>query len=419
MRTSKNLLTTTLLMLAIIGLGAFNYSMMPGDGEEYDLDMLFEIEVQPISDFVQGGIDWLIAAQYENGGWGAGMHARQDIRDPHAVSVDPGTTAFAAMALLRSGHTPNSGKYSSNLNKSLELLLNIVEKSPKETPNITTLTGTQPQRKLGYNIDVTLTAQFLTRVNTHFDEGSAMRDRIGDALTVCLTKIQISQSSNGSWASGGWAPVLQSVMANNALEGAYDMGYSVDTVVLAKSREYQQSNIDAVSGSVTTESAAGVQLYSISSTGRASAKEARKAAKVVVEAKKNGKVDKDAKIDKIALMDAGMSEDEAEELAEAYTINQKTVAKLKDDNVMRGFGNNGGEEFLSHMMTSESLVVTGGKEWRDWNNDMHELMKKIQNPDGSWNGHHCITSPVFCTAAVILTLTTDRDVDFLTAERSE
>ena len=45
--------------------------------------------------------------------------------------------------------------------------------------------------------------------------------------------------------------------------------------------------------------------------------------------------------------------------------------------------------------------------------DMSGLILKIQNQDGSWNGHHCITSPVFCTATSVLLLTVENDIDFL------
>jgi len=44
---------------------------------------------------------------------------------------------------------------------------------------------------------------------------------------------------------------------------------------------------------------------------------------------------------------------------------------------------------------------------------MRDRLLKIQSPDGSWTGHHCITSPVFCTAAVVQCLTADREVDLL------
>src|SRR5262245_61425841 len=31
------------------------------------------------------GMVWMAAAQLDNGGWGAGTHNHQDVRDPHAV----------------------------------------------------------------------------------------------------------------------------------------------------------------------------------------------------------------------------------------------------------------------------------------------------------------------------------------------
>ncbi|MDX1407096.1 MAG: hypothetical protein R3330_03155, partial [Saprospiraceae bacterium] len=71
--------------------------------------------------------------------------------------------------------------------------------------------------------------------------------------------------------------------------------------------------------------------------------------------------------------------------------------------------NNGGEEFLSYMMTSESMVQQGPNQWKQWYDRISQNFSAIQNPNGSWSGHHCITSPVFCTAAVILALTADSD----------
>lgn len=114
-----------------------------------------------------------------------------------------------------------------------------------------------------------------------------------------------------------------------------------------------------------------------------------------------------------------MDKEEAKHLNDAFQQNEITNKRMQDDQVLSGFGNNGGEEFLSFMMTSESLVITGGKEWADWKEKMNGILKKIQNQDGSWNGHHCITSPVFCTAAVILSLTVEQDLDVLIKEKKD
>ena len=39
---------------------------------------------------------------------------------------------------------------------------------------------------------------------------------------------------------------------------------------------------------------------------------------------------------------------------------------------------------------------------------MAQNLTRIQNGDGSWTGHHCITGRTFCTAAALLVLTADR-----------
>ena len=69
----------------------------------------YEYKAETIPEFVNNALDWLAQAQHDDGTWGAGSSSRQNVRDPHAVKGDPATTSFAAMAFLRSGHTPKKG----------------------------------------------------------------------------------------------------------------------------------------------------------------------------------------------------------------------------------------------------------------------------------------------------------------------
>ena len=39
---------------------------------------------------------------------------------------------------------------------------------------------------------------------------------------------------------------------------------------------------------------------------------------------------------------------------------------------------------------------------------MTENLERMQNADGSWAGHHCITGRTFCTATALLVLMGDR-----------
>ena len=367
----------------------------------------------PITGFLHKGMSWLAEAQLENGGWGAGTHARQDIRDPKAVQADPATTAISALALVRAGNGLQNGTYSSNVSRALGYLLEQVEQSPEESPTVTSLTGTQPQIKLGQNIDVSLCAQFLTRILPLAKTDKKLEKRVASALDKCLRKIERGQTSDGSFSGGTWAGVLQSAMANSALENAEAAGRRVDTAVLERSRGYQKGNLNAATGEVKTDRAAGVPLYSITSNQRATAQEARTTADLIKGAKEKGILEKDAKVNLENLIIAGVEKPEAEKLFNAYEQHEAGKRQLEDDRIMSGFGNNGGEEYLSYMMTSESMVIGGTTEWDGWSRKMGGRFEKIQNSNGSWSGYHCITSPVFCTAAVIMTMTADRDARVL------
>jgi hypothetical protein len=362
---------------------------------------------------IKKGLVWMAGAQADNGGWGAGSHNRQEIRDPHAVDTDPATTALVAMSLLRNGNTLSKGEYSSNLKKALNYLLEVIENTPEQAKYITQLTNTQPQIKLGRNIDVILTSQFFTNMLHYLKDDNAQKQRVQKALNKCIAKIQQSQDNDGSWKDGGWAPVLQSALANNALETAKDAGAKVDDKALERSRDYQKGNFDSKTNSAVTGKAAGVMLYSISGSARSSAQEAQLAEVVVTKAKKEGRVGSEAKVNAETLEKAGMSKVEAEKYATAYKIRGAASLRAQDEDVLRGFGNNGGEEFVSFLMTGESLIISGDNSWKSWFEKTTGRLVQIQTNDGSWQGHHCITSPVFCTATCLLILSIDKNIDFL------
>jgi hypothetical protein len=360
--------------------------------------------------------DWLITAQNNDGGFAAGSHARQDVMDPHAAASDPATTAMVSMALLRAGSTVKDGRFATVLARSTEFLLKSVENAPQDALNITPLTGTQIQVKLGQNIDVALTAQYLSNLMGRMPCNDPKHDRWLNALNKCTAKIQRSQTANGSVQGSGWAGVLQSSFATNALESAEHVGADVDEKALEKAREFQKGNFDANTGTVATEAAAGVTLYAVSGSTRSSAKEARQAEELMDRAKREGKVDKDAPVSSDALQEAGMSRDEAEKATTAYNVYNAAKVRAQSNEVLNGFGNNGGEEFLSFLQTGESLIINKDQSWRKWYDSTTARLVGIQNNDGSWNGHHCITSPVFCTATALLILSVNNDIEALVAQ---
>ena len=93
--------------------------------------------------------------------------------------------------------------------------------------------------------------------------------------------------------------------------------------------------------------------------------------------------------------------------------NAKQIAditgQLSDQRFITGFGSIGGEEFFSYLNISESLHRVGGPEWKKWNSEMTTKLVAMQNADGTWAGHHCITGRVAVTSAAILLLRADRE----------
>ena len=374
----------------------------------------YEYKAETIPEFVNNALDWLAQAQHDDGTWGAGSSSRQNVRDPHAVKGDPATTSFAAMAFLRSGHTPKKGKYKEVVRRATEALVQVVEQAPAEGPRITNLTGTQPQAKMGAYVDTSLTARFLARVLKEFPKKDKRRKRVDKAIDKCIAKIQSSQQKDGTWKGGGWAPVLQSSLAGQALEIAQAAGKDVDQDALERARKNQKSNFDPNSGKVKADAAAGVELYAFAGAQRATASETWEANELLDKAKKEGKLPQAAKPTAENLRKIGVREEKAKQLAQSVVQNEQQAKRVQNDNaLLTGFGNNGGEEFLSYLMTSESLVITGGEAWKSWDEKMHRRMRKIQSSNGSWTGHHCITSPVFCTSAVIQCLNTYKDAEML------
>ncbi|MFM7079453.1 MAG: hypothetical protein ACKOYC_06645 [Bacteroidota bacterium] len=361
------------------------------------------------------GMDWLVYAQNQDGGWGAGAHSRQDIRDPHAVKSDPATTAMVAMAIHREGNTLQNGPHASKLKEATLYLLLAVESAQQNDLNITQLTGTQPQNKLGKNIDVVLTSQYLGNLLRDIKNDQAMYQRVKTAISKCVNMISRGQSADGSQHGSGWAGVLQSSFATSALETAKEAGVAVEEDVLDRSREFQKKNVNVKTNEVATDAAAGIVLYSASGSARASAKETAEAKQIIAKAKKEGKIS-NSEVNMDNLRKAGVEEEKALKYNTAYQVNKAAKRIAQDDEVITGFGNNGGEEFLSYLQTGEGLIVGNDQDWKSWYDKTSARLIGIQNNDGSWSGHHCITSPVFCTATCLLILSVSNDIEHLKAD---
>jgi hypothetical protein len=226
--------------------------------------------------------------------------------------------------------------------------------------------------KLGPYIDTFLTAMLLADVDGTLSN-AALNARVRQALQKTIAKIEKHQQSDGSWnIAGGWAPVLGTSLASRSLFQAQLKGVRVDDRAMRRAEDY---TVEAFASSRTQggalAEAAGVPLYQ-------SAQVLEQLSRTEADRRKNAR-----QIDAIH-----------QQLASA--------------NFVQGFGSIGGEEFFAYLNVSEGLKRAGQEEWRQWQSNTTQKIVTLQNDDGTWTGHHCITGRVAVTSAAMLNLTVDR-----------
>jgi hypothetical protein len=360
---------------------------------------------KPLGDSVKTGLEWLVKNQLKDGSWGQGEEAQS--MGPNGEIAYQGNVAdscIAILALYRSGSTPTEGPYKDQVSRGLDYVMGQVNASDNESLFITDVRGTRVQSKIGTYVDTFLASLTLAELKGQMGSAKA-NENLEVALNKVITKIENHQGEGGGWDSQGWAPVLSQSIAAKGLNRARQVGVEVDDATLDKAQMYAEKQVDPSSGAISDEGAAGVSLYAVSANVASNQERANtndREEKAYQEKAKNApsvaeRQAAQSKLDRIA------NDRKANEEANKYT-----VAKLKDPGFVSGFGSNGGEEFLSYMNISEALVVKGGTEWQEWDQSMSQNLSRIQNPDGSWSGHHCITGKTFCTASALLVLTADR-----------
>ncbi|HEY2411976.1 MAG TPA: prenyltransferase/squalene oxidase repeat-containing protein [Pirellulaceae bacterium] len=407
-------------------------------------------EAKPLAEHTRKGLAYLVSQQSASGGFGQGGGWRSasqggrvegtNVEDP----ADVGNTAIAALALLRSGSTPSSGEYAKPLVKAIEFVCGKIEKVEVDSPFVTDVLGTQIQSKIGQYVDTFLAALLLSEVKGKMPDESSEK-RVAEALAKAMAKIEKHQKADGTFAgNAGWASVLSQALCSKAINRAAQNGVAVKVEILDRDAQLAAAGVDlksrdfavaeatpaAIGGEAGSRLAvgriagpaapiggpsdAGISVYSFSAKAgglQDAVNTARPAAK------KAERVLADIQASKEAKDEAKQTVDRARRLEEASdAANNGILKRLDDKNFIAGFGNNGGEEFLSYMNISETLLVKGGNEWKTWDKSISENLARVQNEDGSWSGHHCITGRTFCTSAALLTLLADRAPVPLAAE---
>jgi len=297
---------------------------------------------------VARGDEWLMKTMHRDGGCGV------DIGQP----TDIGCSAMAGLALMAQGNTPVEGPRSREVQRIVSFILRATENMPQD--DITSMTGTQLQNKIGRHAHSFFAALFLAEV---IGEGWDT-EPVRTGLKRVVAAICGSQTAQGHWGDQSWAPMLGTVMGWVSLRASHYAGIKVGNSpeVTAKHLvDQMRVNLAQNQGSwmhTLYKNATGIRvLYAM-----------------------------------------GMDQDPI--ATKAFADVKQLVNK---DN--SAFSQAGGEEYLAFHLITETMLQKGGDDWATWFPTMRDKIVGVQNSDGSWTGHHCITSRTFCTAAAILVLT--------------
>jgi hypothetical protein len=371
---------------------------------------------KPLGDHVQKGLDYLVKQQHANGGWSQGggwRTAAQGGRVEKAEDPpDVGNTCMATLALVRAGNTPTSGPYANNVARAVEFLCNKVEKADDKSLFVTDVRNTQLQSKIGPYVDTFLTSLVFAELRGRVGEQD-LENRLMAALDKTVAKIQSNQRDDGGFAgNAGWATILSQGLAGKGLSRAKQAGANVSDEAIAKVQKQVATNFDGRSGAFrgasrpSESSDAGVALYAASANVAnaqdvvaANAETEKRARAVVAQATAPSRERAQAQNQLKNIEDAKDLSDQAR---------TAVVKQLDDQRFVAGFGSSGGEEFLSFLNISETLVSKGGAEWEKWDKTVGGAVSRAQDKDGSWSGQHCITGKTFCTASALLVLMADR-----------
>ncbi|MCW1920945.1 hypothetical protein OKA05_00165 [Luteolibacter arcticus] len=382
---------------------------------------------KPLGDPVKNGLAWLAKVQNSDGGWGQGGGWRTNLqtdgggggRVEGANVPDPsdlGNTAIALQAFLRAGIKLDTGEHSQAAAKAAAFVLTQLEADNDDSLFVTKVRDTQLQSKIGRYVDTFLAAQILSDLKGRFPN-TTDEERRSKLLDKVVAKIQKHQAEDGAFAgNSGWAATLSQGICSRALNTAFAAGAKVDLAALEKDHLQNATGLDRATGAVAASGVgvgagsgvgdAGVEIYRYASklggmtsfyqnnTGRRVELEKTAQAPASTPEQKEQAKDEISKIDKAD--------------ADQKVLLKQVAERAGEKGFVAGFGNNGGEEFISYMNIGEALRSKGGDEWTKWDKSMTTTLQGAQNADGSWAGLHCITGRTFCTASALMVLMTDR-----------
>jgi hypothetical protein len=306
---------------------------------------------------------WLLKAQNRDGSWGLDANSPGDIT----------CTALACLALIESGYTEREGTEATSVNalrRGTEYILNAAKKAHGDIEMSET---TLIQYKLGRRVHNFFGVILLTQIYGMRPGGlgSDTNEDMKNIIQKLTDIIAGSQEPDGSWHKQTWGSLKATGMAWLALRSAASTGVpikhaAVDKTVKFIKGQYNPSNKLYDGGNAM----GGYQsLYSTATCVR-----------VMV----------------------GMGEGQDQHTLEAIDQFTKNVKSGEWSNMYLTVE---GEDYLSALIMTHSLIQHEGERWRTWFTFIRSALCKRQNADGSWTTTACITGKTFPTACALLTLT--------------
>ncbi len=297
---------------------------------------------------IAAGNKWLIKALNRDGGAGLDIGSSSDVA----------CTSVVGMAFLAQGITPQEGEHRSKQKHLTDFLLRRVE-------NISSAGQLQSGRsQIEGDLGPFATHFFCTMYLSQAIGEAPHVERFRTALNRLSKYISSNQLSDGSWGTDAWAPMLATACGWLSLRSANFAGISVSGSS-ENAGEFMIRNMPRLGQAWGNDSwyhrlyatAAGLRvLYAL---GRENESKAQRAL--------------------------------------------EDILKLVEQS-NRAFGGAGGEEYLTFHLMTEMLMQKGGSDWKRWYPVVRDKLIQVQNRDGSWTGHHCITSRTFSTACALLVL---------------
>jgi len=296
---------------------------------------------------IERGTKFLVSAMRVDGAVGVDL----------SMPPDMSCTAIFGLALLSQGNTLSAGTHMVELRKVTDAVLDMVDHLP--SGKVQQATITLVERKIGRNADLFLSALFLSQL---LGEASYAENDVREALEKLVEAICQAQQRDGTWGEESWAPVLGTVLGWESLRASSSAGLRVDASATAAG----QALLKQLQAKPADNQHWMFEFYKNASSIRVL-----------------------------------YSMNYRHEPAFEECVKRIIRIAHEDD---RPFVEAGGEEFLAFFLVTECMLQEREESWQSWYPTVRDKLIRIQNADGSWSGHHCITARTFCTAAALLTL---------------